>query len=253
MILHAVEAGQGPPVVLLHGLFGAARTLGVVQRRLVREGFRTLSLDLRNHGESGHAAEMGYAAMAGDVADTLAALGVGPAAVLGHSMGGKVAMALALAQQGRVERLVVAAIAPLAYPPHFRAYAAAMLAVPEAATRAEADALLAGVAPDAAVRAFLVQNRGAGGWRIGLAEIAAALPAIEGWDASGGRYDGPVLVVTGGRSDYVTAEGRAAFSRAFADVRFVALEGAGHWLHAEEPRAFGDAVAAFLAEPGGGD
>ena len=247
-----VEAGQGPPVVLLHGLFGAARTLGVVQRRLAREGFRTLSLDLRNHGESGHAAEMGYAAMAGDVAETLAARGVGPAAVLGHSMGGKVAMALALARPGRVERLVVADIAPLAYPPHFRAYAAAMLAVPDAATRAETDALLAAVAPDAAMRAFLVQNRGPDGWRIGLAEIAAALPAIEGW-APGpcACYEGRVLAITGGRSDYVTAQGRKAFSQAFSDVRFVVLEGAGHWLHAEDPAGFGDAVAAFLAEPAG--
>ncbi|MGI3776666.1 MAG: alpha/beta fold hydrolase, partial [Janthinobacterium lividum] len=114
MILHAVRAGEGPVVVLLHGLFGSGRTLGVVARRLVAEGFSALSLDLRNHGGSGHAPGMGYGVMAGDVVETLDALGVGAAAVLGHSMGGKVAMALAGAAPGRVERLVVADIAPVA-------------------------------------------------------------------------------------------------------------------------------------------
>ncbi len=246
MILHAVRAGDGPAVVLLHGLFGSGRTLGVVARRLVAEGFSAVSLDLRNHGASGHAAGMAYSVMAGDVAETLDALGVGAAAVLGHSMGGKVAMALAGAAPGRVERLVVADIAPVAYPPHFRGYAEAMLAVPAGASRGEADAALAGVVPDAGVRAFLLQNRVPGGWRFGLAEIAAGLPEVEGWDGPGGRYRGPVLVVEGGRSGYVGAAGRAAFDAAFANVRYAVLAGAGHWLHAEEPVAFGDAVVGFL-------
>ena len=248
LILHSIQAGQGPPVVLLHGLFGAARNLGEVQRRLVREGFRAVSLDLRNHGASGHAAEMGYAAMARDVADTLAALGVGRAAVLGHSMGGKVAMALALGQAGRVERLVVGDIAPVGYPPHFRAYADAMLAVPAAASRAYADAMLAGVVPEAGVRGFLLQNRVPGGWRLGLTEIAGGLAAVEGWEMPGGGYGGPVLVVEGARSDYVGAAGRAAFRAAFGDVRFAVLAGAGHWVHAEDPGGFGDAVVGFLRE-----
>jgi len=251
VILHSIESGQGPAVVLLHGLFGSGRTLGAVQRRLAAEGFRAVSLDLRNHGSSGHDARMDYAAMAGDVAETLAslgaALGAGPAAVLGHSMGGKVAMMLAMMRPELVRRLVVADIAPLAYPPHFWTYTAAMLAVPAGASRAEADASLVGVVPEDAVRGFLMQNRVPGGWRFGLAEIAAALPAIVGWDAGpGGRYGGPVLVVEGGRSDYVGEAGRAAFLAAFADVRFAVLAGAGHWLHAEDPVGFGDAVVGFL-------
>ncbi|MGI3778663.1 MAG: alpha/beta fold hydrolase, partial [Janthinobacterium lividum] len=168
------------------------------------------------------------------------------AAVLGHSMGGKVAMALAGAAPGRVERLVVADIAPVAYPPHFRGYAEAMLAVPGGASRGEADAALAGVVPNAGVRAFLMQNRVPGGWRFGLAEIAAGLGEVEGWDGGTGRYGGPVLVVEGGRSDYVGEAGRAAFGRAFGDVRFAVLAGAGHWLHAEDPVGFGDAVVGFL-------
>ncbi len=248
LILHAVSAGDGPAVVLLHGLFGSGRTLGVVARRLVAEGFRAVSLDLRNHGASGHAAGMGYAAMAGDVAETLDALGVGACAVLGHSIGGKVGMALALGGAVGVGRLVVADIAPVRYAPHFRGYVEAMLAVPAGASRGEADAALSGVVADAGVRAFLLQNRVPGGWRLGLAEIAAGLGAIEGWDVASGGYGGPVLVVEGGRSEYVGAEGRAAFAAAFADVRFAVLAGAGHWLHAEEPAAFGDAVVGFLLE-----
>ena len=245
MILHAVSAGEGPAVVLLHGLFGSGRTLGVVARRLVAEGFRAVSLDLRNHGASPHAAGMGYAAMAGDVAETLDGLGLGVAAVLGHSMGGKAAMALALGWPERVGRLVVADIAPVGYAPHFRGYAEVMLGVPAWASRAEADALLAGVVPEPGVRAFLMQNRVPEGWRLGLAEIAAGLAEVEGWDV-GGRYGGPVLAVEGGRSDYVGEAGQAAFRAVFADVRFAVLAGAGHWLHAEEPVAFGDAVVGFL-------
>lgn len=248
MILHAAQAGQGPVVVLLHGLFGSARTLGVVQRRLVAEGFCVLSLDLRNHGASGHDPATGYAVMAQDVAETLDGLGVGAAAVLGHSMGGKVGMALALAWPGRVSRLVVGDIAPVAYPPHFGGYAEAMLAVPEQASRRDAEAMLAQAVPDAGVRAFLMQNRVPGGWRVGLREIAAGLEAIEGWAPPAGRYDGPVLVVEGGRSEYVGEAGRAAFRRAFADVRFAVLAGVGHWLHAEDPDGFGDVVAGFLRE-----
>src|ERR1700749_3599973 len=95
MILHAVEAGAGPPVVLLHGLFGAARNFGAVQRALAPR-FRVIALDMRNHGDSPHAPDTRYTTQAEDVRETLATLGIGAAAVVGHSMGGKTAMALAL-------------------------------------------------------------------------------------------------------------------------------------------------------------
>ncbi len=247
MILHAQESGAGPPVVLLHGLFGMARNLGVLQRRL-QPHRRVLALDLRSHGASPQGG-MDYAALAGDVAQTLGVLGVGAAVVLGHSMGGKVAMALALAQPGLVSRLVVADIAPLAYAPRFRGHAAAMAAVPAGASRAEAERALAAAVPDPGVRRFLLQNWRDGGWRIGLDAIVAGLPAIEGWDPPpGARYAGPVLVMEGGRSDYVGAAGRAAFGRWFADVRFVVLERAGHWLHVDDPAGVGAAVEEFVGE-----
>lgn len=251
MILHATEAGAGPPVALLHGLFGAAGNFAAIQRRLGATR-RVIAFDLRNHGDSPHDPAMSYAVMAEDVLDSLAALGVPRAALVGHSMGGKVAMRAALLRPDRVERLLVADIAPVRYDPAFRAIADAMLALPLAPglTRAAADAALSPAVPDAAVRGFLLQNLRLGpapAWRIGLREIAAGLPDIEGWDApDGARYDGPVLMLRGERSGYVRPEHRPAVRALFPLARFTALRGAGHWLHADAPDAFFEVARAFL-------
>lgn len=257
MRLHATEAGTGgvagPPAVLLHGLFGSAGNWGAIQKRLAQRGRRVIALDLRNHGASPHDAAMDYATMAADVSETLAALGALPAAVIGHSMGGKVAMRLALDRPDALTRLLVADVAPVRYEPHFRAFAAAMqdMHVGPGLSRATADAMLAGTVGDRRVRTFLLQNLRLGGpdpgWRIGLDQIAAALPDIEGWEApEGARYGGPVLFLTGGRSDYVLPEYRDAIRTLFPRVRFVTLREAGHWLHADDPAGFVATVEAFL-------
>ena len=250
MILHGTEAGAGPPVVLLHGLFGASGNFAAVQRALAAK-HRVVAFDLRNHGASPHDPAMSYAGMAADVLDSMADRGIAAAAVLGHSMGGKVAMRMALDAPGRVSRLVVADIAPVAYRHNNRAVADAMLALPlcPGLTRGAADALLAPAVPEPGVRGFLLQNLRPGvapSWRIGLSEIAAALPAIEGWDAPDASYPGPVLVVRGERSDFVTPENRTAFHEPFPGARFVTLRDAGHWLHADAPAAFIQTVSAFL-------
>jgi len=278
MLLNVVESGPGPvanraagqgagegpaggpglaqggtPVTLLHGLFGQARNFGLIQREIAARA-RVMSLDLRNHGESPHAAGMDYRVMAADVAETLRAADAAPAAVLGHSMGGKVAMTLALTAPEVVRRLVVADIAPATYPPFFRRYAEAMLTLPLRAglTRREAEAHLAPVVPEAGVRAFLLQNLDLAApvprWRIGLREIAEALPEIEGWPdlPAGARYDGPVLFLRGGRSDYVRPEHEERIRALFPRVAFGTLEKAGHWVHAEDPVGFLAAVTPFL-------
>ncbi len=249
MILNAIEAGQGPPVVILHGLFGAAANFGVLQRRL-RDGYRVVALDARNHGASPHDPAMDYRIMAADVAETLAALNTGPAAIIGHSMGGKIAMALALARPDLVRRLLIADVAPVRYPPHFRDIAAAMQAIPltPGLTRAAVDQALTTAAPDQRVRTFLSTNLRIGAdpaWRIGLDQIAAALPAIEGWDQTG-TYDGPTLVLAGERSDYIRPDHRPLFTALFPHARFATLRDAGHWLHADAPEAFLATVRAFL-------
>jgi esterase len=252
MILHAVESGDGPPVALLHGLFGAARNLGAVQRSLTAR-FRVLALDLRNHGASPHAAQMDYPAMAADVLETLDQRAALPAALVGHSMGGKAAMTAALLHPAQVERLMVADIAPVAYQHENAQIAEAMLGVKlvPGLTRAAADAALAEAVPDAGLRAFLLQNLVPGAdpsWRIGLREIAGALPSIEGWEVPAGLvYRGPTLFVAGAASDYVRPEYRPAIRALFPTARFVTLKHAGHWLHVDNPAGFVAVVEAFLA------
>lgn len=260
MRLRAVESGEGgaEPLVLLHGLFGQAQNFATVQRALSATR-RVIALDLRNHGASPHDARMDYPAMAADVAETLRGMSLGPAAVLGHSMGGKVAMTLALTEPELVSRLVVADIAPVDYPPAFRPYAEAMLALElrPGLLRREADAALAAAVPAAGVRGFLLQNlrldAGTPEWRIGLREIAAALPVIEAAppQLEGARYEGPTLVLAGEKSDYIRPEHRPLFHALFPAARFATVKGAGHWLHAEKPEGFAAALEAFLGWRGG--
>ncbi|MBV9653639.1 MAG: alpha/beta fold hydrolase [Acetobacteraceae bacterium] len=252
MLLHAAETGEGErPIVLLHGLFGSAQNFGALQRRL-GEAARVIALDLRNHGDSPHADTMRYPEMARDVVETLRALRGLPCRLLGHSMGGKVAMQVALQSGGEVERLLVADIAPVRYPPAFRGFADAMQAVPlrPGLTRAAASAALADAIPDAAIRSFLLQNMRFGpqpAWRIGLDRIAAALPGIEGWEApDAAPFAGPVLFVGGARSDYIQPQHRPAIRALFPQAQIVALKDAGHWLHADNPDGFLRLVAAFF-------
>ncbi len=250
MILHRTEAGQGPVAVLLHGLFGSARNLSAVQRALSSR-FRMIAMDLRNHGASAHEPGMDYGIQAADVLETVQAISAVPAAVIGHSMGGKVAMRLALDHPDAVAALVVVDIAPVPYPPHFRDYAAAMRAVPGGAFRAQADAALAHAVEDAVVRGFLLQNLRPGetpAWRIGLDLITEALPDIEGWvSPSGARYDGPTLFVSGDRSDYIRRECRPVIRQLFPGARFVTVRNAGHWLHADNLPGFVSVLDGFLA------
>jgi len=250
MRLNHIDTGSGPPVVLLHGLFGSARNFGTVQRALAAS-FRVIAMDARNHGGSPHATGMRYATLAADVVETLDAIGVARAAVLGHSMGGKTAMTLAIMAPERVGRLLVADIAPVPYRHENESVAGAMRAISlhPGLTRAEAEAALADTVPVPAVRTFLIQNLRFGAqpeWRIGLDEIAAALPDLEGWETPSGIWSGPTLFVSGAQSDYVLPEYRPAIRARFPTARFVSVKNAGHWLHADNPAGFRSVVEAFL-------
>ena len=250
MILHAIEAGHGPPVVLLHGLFGAARNFGAIQRAIAPR-FRVVALDMRNHGDSPHAPDMRYATQAADVRDTMHALGIETAAVIGHSMGGKAAMALALLWPAQIGRLLISDIAPVNYQHGNDAIAQTMAAIPltPALTRPQADAALAATVPRADIRAFLLQNLRLGEkphWRIGLAEITAAIADLEAWTELPGAYLGPSLFVTGANSDHVRPEHRPIIRAQFPTARFVAVKAAGHWVHADNPSGFLSVLEAFL-------
>lgn len=253
MTLAATDQGEGPPVALLHGLFGQRGNFGAIQRRLA-ERFRVIALDLRNHGASPHATTMTYTEMADDVLKTLRAMGGLPARLVGHSMGGKVAMAAALAAPDAVARLCVVDIAPRAYAPGFAPYAAAMAALPLASgmTRGAADRALAGAVPDAGVRAFLLQNLRLDGpspsWRLNLPAIAAALEDLSAWvPPEQPAFPGPTLFLAGERSDYIRPEDAPAIAARFPAARIATVPGAGHWVHAEAPEAFLGALNPFLA------
>jgi pimeloyl-ACP methyl ester carboxylesterase len=175
-------------------------------------------------------------------------------------MGGKVAMRTALLHRDAVERLLVADIAPVVYPPHNHPMVAALQAIPlhDGLTRAAADAALAAAVPSAAVRAFLLQNLRLGTppvWRIGLDEIAVALSDLEGWDGPTDAsppevpYTGRTLFVAGETSNYITRDDRPRIRALFPAARFVTVKRAGHWLHADNPAGFLAVVEAFLSAP----
>jgi len=254
MILNSIEAGTGQSFVLLHGLFGAGKNLGVISRALAgREKGRVISLDMRNHGESPHDPDMRYATMAADVVDTMAALGVREATVIGHSMGGKVAMFLALTRPELVTRLVVLDIAPVAYSHGHEAFVAGMKALPLEAglTRARAEKFLAAYVPEAAYRAFLLNNLLLGDaprWRLGLDEILGAMADLTGWDVPAGvrPYEKRSIFIRGENSDYVRPSAAPAIAEFFPAAELFTIKGAGHWLHAEKPEEVVRAIRGFL-------
>lgn len=252
--LHAREAGAGAPMLLLHGLFGSSRNWMTVQKHLAAHR-RVIALDLRNHGSSGHAPGMRYADMADDVLDHLAGRGIdGPVTVLGHSMGGKVAMLLALLHPARVDRLIVVDIAPVRYPPHHTAIVAALQGLDLAAlnSRRDAEAQLAAAIPEDDVRGFLLQNLvqsdGRWSWRIHLPGIADGLDDLGDFPLADdvAPYGGPTLFLCGGASDYVTSARHEAIRKHFPGADIMTFPGVGHWPHAQIPEAFIAQVAAFI-------
>lgn len=253
MKLNATVRGEGTEaVVFLHGLFGRARNLGTLQRAASRR-FRTVALDLRSHGES-PAGKMDYPDMAADVLETLDGLGIGEFAVVGHSMGGKVAMLTALTAPERVTRLLVADMAPVRTGQGHGAMIArlAALTFPPKLDRAGAVALLEPAAGSRAVAELLAQNLRLGdapGWGPGFAEIRRGIGVIEGWpEVHAAPYPGPALFLRGGDSDYVRPEHEAAIRAFFPKARIETIEGAGHWLHVERPADFLHVMMAFLTE-----
>ncbi len=254
----AYEAvGDGPPLVVLHGLFGSAGNWRAVAKRLGARR-RVWCLDLRNHGASPWADDVSYAALAGDLEAFLARHGIAGAAVLGHSMGGKAAMALALQHPEAVAALIVVDVAPVAYGLDLQAYVHAMAGVElaQAERRGEADALLAEEIADAGVRAFLLQNLvtrdGRLAWRLNLAALDRGMETIAGWPEalSARRYDGPTHFIAGGASRYIRPAHRDAILALFPAATYTVIPGAGHRVHAEKPDAFVRAVERFLEAAG---
>ncbi|MCE3025785.1 alpha/beta fold hydrolase [Salinicola sp. DM10] len=259
MQLHCIDTGtvdaDDPtrPLVVLHGLFGSADNWRshIKQWQQTR---RVVALDLRNHGRSPHAPGMRYAQMAADVAESLDALEIAQFDLLGHSMGGKVAITLARQRPRAVASLIVADIAPVPYEHGHDEIFAAMRRVVEGRpeSRREADALMAESVDVAATRQFLATNlvrddEGILRWRVGLDEIADGYENIIAAPDGEGAYPGPVLLLRGGNSPYVRDAYREAVAAVMPEATWETLEGAGHWLHAEQPEAFQQALSRFFA------
>jgi len=250
---HLGEGGDAP-LVIAHGLLGAGRNWGALAKRLAKRR-KVIVADLRGHGDSPWSDDVSYPAMAGDLAETIGAEAGGRADVLGHSMGGKVAMTLALAQPSRLRKLIVADVAPVVYDHSHADTLAAMAALDlsRITRRADADRALRDSIPNAALRAFVAQNLaiedGAARWRPDIAALAAGMAGLVGFPAhfAHDSFAGPALFLRGGASDYVTPAMHGAIRARFPAARIETLEGAGHWLHAEQPEAFLAAVEAFLA------
>ena len=243
-MLNTLEYGDAalPKLLIAHGLFGSARNWGVISKRL-SDVRHVVAADMRNHGESPRYPSQSYADMAGD----LDALLDGPADVLGHSMGGKAAMVMALAHPDKVRRLVVADIAPVAYEHSQSHHIAAMKALDldRIETRSQAGEMLDA---DDEVRDFFLQSLDVQGkrWRLNLDVLEQEMPKILGFPDVSGQFAGPALFLTGAASDYVQPEHRDRIKALFPKARFAKISGAGHWLHAQQPRAFEQTVRAFL-------
>ena len=247
-------------MVFLHGLFGQGRNWTGIAKQLA-ERHRVLLVDLPHHGRSPWPERFDYAEVAAQVVATLP--DDEPVTLVGHSLGGKVAMVATLLHPARVARLVVADISPVDYEAsrEFPGYIAAMRALDLARVvqRADAERMLEPAVPDPVVRSFLLQNlrRDAAApsgwsWQVNLDVLERDLPVITAWPeaelAGVAAYQGPVLWVAGGRSGYVRPEYEPAMDRWFPRNRRVTVKGAGHWVHSERPEVFVEVLRRFLGD-----
>lgn len=247
--LNTLEYGEDsdqPTLVIAHGLFGSARNWGVLSKRLSMDR-KVIAVDMRNHGTSPWADENDYAELASDLADVV----TGPFDILGHSMGGKAAMALALQAPGELRRLIVADIAPVVYSHDNTPLIDAMerLNLGPISTRRQADQLLSQDIDDPAVRAFLLQSLDIAEktWRLNLSALRDDMAKIIGFPDFSGDFVGRALFVYGGASDYVAPYMHPKIKAMFPQAEFAEIAGAGHWLHAEKPREFEAEISTFLA------
>lgn len=244
--------GEGEPLFILHGLFGSSDNWVSLGKQFA-ENYRVIIPDLRNHGQSPHSDLWDYAAMAEDVHQLAENLGLNQINLIGHSMGGKVAMQVAGTYQDFVGRLVVADIGPKQYPVQHRTILDGLLGIKleKLASRKEADEQLSKTVPELGVRQFLLKNmdRVSGKdfqWKLNLAVINKQIANVGTSTFPSSRISVPTLFINGSKSGYVSKEDHKEISEYFTNVQFDTIEDVGHWLHAEQPQVFMDKVMAFF-------
>ncbi len=254
MQLNHKTFGQGPPLLILHGLFGTLDNWQTLGKRWA-EHYTVVLIDQRNHGRSPHLDAHSYPLMAEDLKAFMEANWMYEATLLGHSMGGKTVMQLATTYPDMVEKMVVVDIGPKSYPGGHELIIQALNDLPLAKIndRKEADAFLAERIDDFGVRQFLLKNltrEKSGGyrWKMNLPVLTRDYEAILQNVEAEEIYDGPSLFVRGGKSNYVQDEDLTTIHEHFPAANLVTIPNAGHWVHAEQPQALFDVVSSFLAE-----
>jgi len=254
MKLFFQQYGSGEPLFIIHGLFGSLDNWHTLSKRFAAS-FKVLAVDLRNHGRSPHSDIFTYPAMAEDVLELMDDQHIGSAHVIGHSMGGKVAMQLAVSYPERVDRLIVVDIAPRSYRRLHDEILDALMSVDLALfqSRHQIDEELGRKIPDRAIRQFLLKNlaRGESGsfhWKANLATISRNDEELSTEIDAPAAFPNPTLFVKGKRSDYIIESDSPSILRLFPNARIESID-AGHWVHAESPDRFADVVLDFLRDP----
>lgn len=251
MKLNFRKVGEGKPLVILHGLFGSADNWFSIARELDKE-FTMYLVDQRNHGDSPHSSAWNYDLMVEDLKELLDDEGLDKAFLMGHSMGGKTVMNFALKYPERVEKLIVADIAPRYYPVHHESILEGLNSLDLKAinSRKEADDALAKYISEPGIRQFLLKSLGRDAegfaWKINLPVITRNIEIVGEALPEGESYDGPTLFLAGANSHYIQQKDLPEILEFFPNYELEFVKNAGHWLHAEQPHAVVEEIRRFL-------
>ncbi|TWX54593.1 alpha/beta fold hydrolase [Colwellia hornerae] len=249
--LHYQQQGSGADIILIHGLFGSLENLNMVAKGL-KDNYRVTNIDVRNHGLSFHKNAMSYQELAQDVIELMARINIERAHILGHSMGGKIAMQLALDHSEKIDKLIIADIAPVAYPPHHTQIIEGLqnIKLDDISNRKDADNQLSPYVDDIGVRQFLLRNLvakdGKFNFKCNLDNIQQCYPQIMAANQGKQAFKGETLFIKGGNSNYITTEHRDIIQALFPNSRAKIIQGTGHWLHAEKTTVFNKIVNEYL-------
>lgn len=248
------EIGQGQPIVILHGLFGSSDNWLTLGKRFA-EDFKVYLVDLRNHGNSFHDESFNYEVMAKDILNFMLKHNIQNTILLGHSMGGKVAMTVSQKHPQKVKMLIVADISPAAYPLRHDVIVEALAAIKleSITTRQDADEQLKEFIPEVGIRQFLLKNlhrkkEGGFEWKINLSVIEREIDNIGDAIDPKVQYNKPTLFIEGGRSKYILDKDLPLMQTIFPHHKLITMPEAGHWLHAEQPDKFYEIVKDFISE-----
>jgi len=252
MNLHYQISGEGSPLIILHGLFGTLENWGS-QTSTLSQQHQVIAVDLRNHGQSPHSDAMDYPSMAQDIIDLMDSLELKAVDIIGHSMGGKVAMQIALNYPDRVNKLIIVDISPVSYNAHHQSIFQGLFSIDldTLKSRSSADKQLSHYVDEPGIRAFLLKNLykksdGAFSWRPNLPALHDQYSKISN-APTGTTFSGKTLFIKGMNSQYILAEHQTSIQSLFSKASFKMIEGAGHWPHAEKPNIFSSIILKFLA------